>query len=482
MKYSFLIIISFLLLTPVAQAERLYSGIIHDLVKQKAIIDAHVAVVNKSTETGNPLTGLELFEIGHATMERLKVTTEAFAFLENLRPLLISKRWKDRNKIPFTNGELAETTQGLSVASTLFDLMLYTYAVSRESKRLRRLLNEEDPSYEREEDTLTKNSYRIFTYKNKVHLKRAFILYKDFCLVSPALIQNKNLEFAHKVIQSSYYYNDLMDKNNFYFAKEVLPVIKVRLNLVFMQQADTIDAFSDRIIFGLSMGFGNLAGSFQNRHGRLHKDQAFMAMVTKKLKSLDILLEKTPFRLTDRFIPGYWGHAAIYIGSVSELKSLGLWNHPLVERFKSKMNNGHLIVEALRSKVQLNSLESFSDIDDFALLRLKMPLSLKEKRSHILRALSQVGKRYDFNFDVETGKTIVCSELHYRTFINIPFATTRILSRSTISVDQVAEVALSGGLLVPLMLYIDGKLMPEHLIQSEYDQKLIPPQMHPADL
>ena len=28
----------------------------------------------------------------------------------------------------------------------------------------------------------------------------------------------------------------------------------------------------------------------------------------------DILLEKTPFRLTDKLIPGYWGHAAVWIG------------------------------------------------------------------------------------------------------------------------------------------------------------------------
>ena len=28
----------------------------------------------------------------------------------------------------------------------------------------------------------------------------------------------------------------------------------------------------------------------------------------------DILLEKTPFRLTDKMIPRYWGHATIWTG------------------------------------------------------------------------------------------------------------------------------------------------------------------------
>ena len=108
------------------------------------------------------------------------------------------------------------------------------------------------------------------------------------------------------------------------------------------------------------------------------------------------------------------------------------------------------------------------------LLRLRTRLTAEEQKEHILRALSHVGKRYDFAFDVETGKTIVCSELHYRTFININFNTSRILARSTISVDQVAEQATSDGPFQPVMLYLKGIIVNPVEAQEMFDQIMKP--------
>ena len=50
-----------------------------------------------------------------------------------------------------------------------------------------------------------------------------------------------------------------------------------------------------------------------------------------RLKPLDVLLEKTPFRLTDKTIPGFWGHVGLWIGDQQDLEELGIWNHPLVK-------------------------------------------------------------------------------------------------------------------------------------------------------
>ena len=122
----------------------------------------------------------------------------------------------------------------------------------------------------------------------------------------------------------------------------------------------------------------------------------------------------------------------------------------------------------------MNSLEHFSDIDDFAVLRMRVEFTNEEKAEHILRALSHVGKKYDFSFDVETGDTIVCSELHYRTFINIDFSTTTYLGRSTISVDQVAEQGKTGMPLQPVMMYLNGKEVDSESMQQTFDAVLEP--------
>ena len=160
--------------------------------------------------------------------------------------------------------------------------------------------------------------------------------------------------------------------------------------------------------------------------------------------------------------------------SQEELEEIGIWDHELVQQYVKEISKGRLIVEALRDKVQLNSLEHFSDIDDFAVLRMTVEFTNEEKAEHILRALSHVGKKYDFSFDVETGDTIVCSELHYRTFINVLFNTTTYLGRSTISVDQVAEQGKTGMPFEPIMMYLNGKEVNTETIQQTFDAVLEP--------
>jgi hypothetical protein len=79
-----------------------------------------------------------------------------------------------------------------------------------------------------------------------------------------------------------------------------------------------------------SMLFGNTVGLVELRRGKLYGRAEVLSRVSETARAGDILLEKTPFRLTDAFIPGHWGHAAIWVGSEAELRALGIWDHPAV--------------------------------------------------------------------------------------------------------------------------------------------------------
>lgn len=82
------------------------------------------------------------------------------------------------------------------------------------------------------------------------------------------------------------------------------------------------------------------------------------------------------------------------------------------------------------------------------------------KKEFIIRAFSQIGKDYDFNFDVETDKKIVCSEIVYTVFHDISWPTKKSLGRYTISPDNVAEKAVTvdgrNAELDPVMMYRAG--------------------------
>ena len=120
----------------------------------------------------------------------------------------------------------------------------------------------------------------------------------------------------------------------------------------------------------------------------------------------------------------------------------------------------------------MNTLGHFMNIDDLALLRARQ-ISDAERAEVILQTLRQVGKDYDFNFDVESTDRIVCSELVYHAYGEVRWPTQRHLGRVTISPDNVAAEATGAGAFVVEVLYHDGREVAEE--RTAYLRGLIQP-------
>jgi len=223
--------------------------------------------------------------------------------------------------------------------------------------------------------------------------------------------------------------------------------------------SDTLKDIGRTTINGLSEGFSNAVGDYEERKGLLYQDKEVEKLLTSQLQIGDILLEKTPFRLTDSMIPGHWGHAAIWLGTEQELKDVGLWQHPLVVRYHEQIKAGKLIAESLRTGTTLSSLNNFLNVDDIAIIRSKGPLNKVQLRNTILLTLRQIGKAYDFNFDVETTDKIVCSQLVYLSYSKIDWPTESTLGRYTISPDNIAVKTLNDGPFELITFYLEGKLI-----------------------
>jgi len=80
-------------------------------------------------------------------------------------------------------------------------------------------------------------------------------------------------------------------------------------------------------------------------------------------------------------------------------------------------------------------------------------------RDTIILTLRQIGKEYDFNFDVETTDKIVCSQLVYLAYDKIEWPTKSVVGRYTISPDNIAIKALNNGPFELVLFYHDGKLV-----------------------
>ena len=117
------------------------------------------------------------------------------------------------------------------------------------------------------------------------------------------------------------------------------------------------------------------------------------------------------------------------------------------------------MVEALRNGVQQDTLQAFMNIDDVAILRPKY-LSIEARLDAVNLALGNLGKQYDFNFDVNTTETIVCSELVYIVYPQIDFVTKRVLGSFAITPDDVAMQAGDANSPLAVVLFAhDGKLV-----------------------
>ncbi|MGH7266418.1 MAG: YiiX/YebB-like N1pC/P60 family cysteine hydrolase, partial [Candidatus Rokuibacteriota bacterium] len=192
----------------------------------------------------------------------------------------------------------------------------------------------------------------------------------------------------------------------------------------------------------LSRTFGNVVGLVELRKGKLHGQPHWTRFVRERLQPGDVLLEKTPFRLTDAFIPGHFGHVAMYVGTEAELRALGLLDHPFVAPHRRAIAAGRTIVEALRDGTQVNTLERFLNVDDLAILRPKPDrVPAADVRQAVLLAFTHLGKRYDFAFDANTWDAIVCSELAFQSYVRVPWSLGKVLGSYTISPDDVAAQA-----------------------------------------
>ncbi len=388
--------------------------------------------------------GLSKFKIENITFHSDKPT--------QLKEELI-KRYSGPNlhytleKIQFLNINLHESEGqkliqnfklAFASAFVLYDNYELVIAQIEKNKKIRRIIRDDNALLS--DDKLKEVEKSFSSLRNYTSMLNSIKIY-DLFLENQEQSNFCDLEFdlyLDNIIQSSYLYS-FRDKISLTMVvKRKIALWKNRLKDYFYE--DTQAVTND-----ISKFFGNTIGLVASRRGKLDKKTmgntkhgAFLKKLKNELNPFDILLEKTPFRLTDKFIPGHWGHVAIYLGTKKQLQSEGLWDL-MPQNIQNQISNGKNVLEALRDGVQLNTLSHFLNVDDFATIRPNF-INEDNKKHYLAKSIEQIGKDYDFNFNVETDETIVCSELAYVVFDNpeLNWPLEKTAGRYTISPDHVA--------------------------------------------
>lgn len=175
------------------------------------------------------------------------------------------------------------------------------------------------------------------------------------------------------------------------------------------------------------------------RAGRSLISEEQIAGLQKKLLPGDVLLERRDWYLSNVGLPGFWPHAALYVGTADERRAffdddaVRTWlagqggaadfEDYLKTRFgrahelsEVGQEHGHLprVIEAMSEGVCFTTLEHSASCDSLAVLRPR--LSKLERAQAIARAFHYSGRPYDFNFDFSTDAALVCTELVYKSY------------------------------------------------------------------
>lgn len=383
-----------------------------------------------------------------------RLSEGATRMLEQRRSLLnmamIHECWMDQPPAegPRDAGiRAAGVAMSLSAALLLYDNYLVAIAPFRQDKELRQLLNRADSGFGINGGTLNEIAINFASVENRRRARQA----------AQWLEKHGDIAPADQVAHYDYLRTSIEQSPSLTLVRRVSPLRDLASNIDFLGSltVDGVFALKDKTTNLSSLLFGNTVGLVETRHGKLYDRPEITHHIESKLQAGDILLDKTPFRLTDTFIPGHWGHAALWVGSADELRALGIWEHPVVRPFQADIEAGRGVVEALRSGVQTNPIGHFLNVDDMAVLRAAT-LDRQAKAEAILYALRQVGKPYDFNFDAESTHRIFCSKLVYLAYGNLPWPTSRILGRTTVSPDDIAALSVGDGPLSIELFYHDG--------------------------
>ncbi len=210
--------------------------------------------------------------------------------------------------------------------------------------------------------------------------------------------------------------------------------------------------------FGAARVVGTVIGVIPWFPGKLHQHQLASLEISRKMRPLDILLRRQSSNPANLIIPGYWSHAAVWLGTEEQLREADLWDHPAIKDFQEEIMQGKSIYEARYNGLNFTTLEDFLNLDEAAVLRVKdLRLEEIENVALIYRRLSQQRyKPYDYGFDLMTPERVVCTEIIFQSYAHINWPRNRVAGRTVLRPDDIAELAFYRDSPLVFVAYLTG--------------------------
>ena len=305
---------------------------------------------------------------------------------------------------------------------------------------IQRKLNEEFPEYR-----IPRKQYtRIFSaYVNQKH---ALMIYDAIRLAKKnrrhieRLREDPGVGFLAQRIDELESYLDLSKRN---YVRRLLSYISHkwrRRGVVSMT----------RSLARIAEGFGRTASEISSM-SKKRVTAGLRSEMAALLEPGDVIVTRHDLALTNLFLPGFWPHVSLYIGTVEERERLGV---KADEEKAARWKDDICVLEARKDGVLFRPLSDTLAVDNFVVLRPE--LSPEGIRRGIERAIQHEGKMYNFDFDFFNSDRLVCTEVVYRAFDGLEdlhFPLTERAGRKTLSAEDLLNFALSASSMTPIAIF-----------------------------
>jgi len=207
-----------------------------------------------------------------------------------------------------------------------------------------------------------------------------------------------------------------------------------------------------RVMFGLFKLSGSMIADCKQPFVKpANVGKRVTSSVRERLESFlqpgDVLVTRHDDALSNLFLPGFWPHAAFYIGSHEQRLKLGVHSE------KSGKETARFL-EAKKDGVRLRPLEDTLQVD--ALLVLRPNLADEQIAEAISRGLTHADKHYDFVFDFSKSDRLACTEVVYRSYHGVGEVSFELQSRAgrhCLSAEDLINQAVKSGSFEPVLIY-----------------------------
>ncbi len=301
----------------------------------------------------------------------------------------------------------------------------------RDNKMIRRKLNEAEPRYGIPRKQFTAIYRSLTSLRNVITFRQGVSYFEDNRDKILALEANPKLS---PIVE-------LLKLELPYIASNLDEDLKKRLQFRLHSAKRRGLGIVQKTSFSAFKISGRLLSEIRNQWKRKRVTPIVQRKLQRFLQPGDVIITRHDDAATNLFLPGFWPHASLYIGSQKEREALDP-DHSLPQLQRSK--DPKCVLEARKDGVLFRELNDTLNVDACTIIRPK--LSKEHIRDGVARAMSHEGKEYDFEFDFTRADKLVCTEVVYRAFHGIgeiQFELTNRSGRLCLSAEDLLDSAVN---------------------------------------